>query len=47
MIIPTPSIESNISDFVMEYSFVDSTLELVHIDSKPKKSKNYLKGGIF
>ncbi len=35
MIIPTPSIESDINDFVMESFFVDSISKLVRIDSKP------------
>ncbi len=36
MIIPTPSIEFDISDFVTKSSFVDSISKLIHIDSKPK-----------
>jgi hypothetical protein len=39
MITPTPSTESTTSDYVIEFSFANSIMELVRIDSKTKNSK--------
>jgi hypothetical protein len=40
MIIPMYSKKSNTNDYVMEFSFVDFILKLVHTDSKPNNSKS-------